>query len=280
MGAERRKRLGTLGVFFAALFLFSLWFPAFAEAGWHIVATTLSPISTPPPGGHPQLVTYVSQDRIKYETPAWAQIVDLRNQRLLVINHMGRIYWEGSIDEYVTALARQAREMRARMDKVLQQMPPDQRRAIERRGGPFDLITPTLKITVTRTPERKAVAGYKARKYIVRRNGEPYEETWVAGDINLGTDVDMQRLKEFIGKLQVSRTTPPGAVLAELTELVDEGYPVKTINLISSVTKEVIQAERKSIPDEEFAAPKGYSQRALTEMVFPRGRAKRLGSKT
>ena len=66
MGAERRKRLGTLGVFLAALFLFSWWFPAFAEAGWHIVATTLSPSSTPPPGGHPQLVTYVFQDMINY----------------------------------------------------------------------------------------------------------------------------------------------------------------------------------------------------------------------
>ncbi len=272
MDAERGKRLRTLGVSFVVLCLFSFWFPTSAGAGWHIVATTMSPNLRSPSGGDPQVVTYVSQNRIKYETRAWAQVVDFRAQRLLVINHLGRMYWEGSIDEYITTMARRAQEVRKRIDEVIQRMSPDQRRAVESRAGPFDTVAPTIEITVTPTSEEKAIAGHKARKYIVRRNDEPYEETWVTGDINLGTDVDMQRLREFTGKLQVSRTTPPGAVLAELTELLDKGYPVRTVNLISNIIKEVIQVERKSISDDGFAVPKGYTQKALTEVMFPTGR--------
>lgn len=268
-GAERGKRLRALGVTFAALCLFSFWFPAAAGAGWHIVATIMFPNLRSPPGSDSQVVTYVSHNRIKYETRAWAQVVDLRDHRLLAINYFGQMYWEGSIDEYVTTMASQRQ---ARMNEVMQRLSPDQRMVVERRAGPFDTVASTVEIMVTLTPEKKTVAGHSARKYVVLRNDEPYEETWVAGDINLGTDVDRQKLREFIGKLQVSRTTPPGSVLAELTELLDKGYPVETVNLISNITKEVIQVERKSISDEEFAVPKGYTQKALTEVMFPTGR--------
>lgn len=271
MNAERDKRLRTLGVPLVVLCLFSFWFPASAGAGWHIVASTIFPNWRSPPGGDSQVATYVSQNRIKYETRAWAQVVHFKIQRLLVINHLGQVYWEGPIDEYVATMASQAQ---ARMNEAMQRMPPDQRMIVEKRAGPFDTVAPTVEITVTPTPEKKTVAGHSARKYIVRRNDEPYEETWVAGDINLGTDVDRQKLRKFIGQLQVSRTTPPGSVLAELTELLDKGYPVETVNLISNITKEVIQVERKSISNAEFAVPKGYTQKALTEVMFPTGRGR------
>lgn len=266
------KHLGMLKVSLVSWCLFSFWLPASAGAGWHIVATTMSPNLRSPPGGDPQVVTSVSQNRIKYETGAWAQVVDFGAQRLLVINHLGRMYWEGSIDEYTITMARRAQEMQKRIDEVIQRMSPDQKRAVESRAGPFDTVAPTVEITVTPTSEENTVAGHKARKYIVRRNEEPYEEAWVTGDINLSTDVDMQRLREFTGKLQVSRTTPPGAVLAELTELLDKGYPVRTVNLISNIVKEVIEVERTSISDDRFAVPKGYTQKALTEVMFPAGR--------
>jgi hypothetical protein len=178
MGVQRRKRLGTPGVFLAALFLFSFWVPAFAGAGWYLGAKTISPSLPSSSGSRPQLATYVSQNKIKYETRAWTQVIDLKNQQLLVINHIGRMCWEGPIGEYLTAATKRAQEVRTRRDKVLQRMPADRRKAMERRGGPFDTTASSLEIAVTQTSEEKTVAGHKARKYIVRRNGEPYEETW------------------------------------------------------------------------------------------------------
>ena len=252
-----------------ALLLTSFGFPASAVPGWRIVATTKSLASPSPPNSTPQIVTTVSQNRVKYETQAWSQIVDLRTQRLAVINHIGQVYWEGSIDEYLSVAAKRGREVRTQRDTLLQRLTPDQRMVIERSSGPFDVSATTLKVTVTPTPEEGTIAGYKAHKYTVLRNSEPYEETWITGEVNLSAEVDMQRLRMFIQQLQESRTTPPGAVLAELTDLVSKGYPVKTVNLLSHITKEVIRAERKDLADEEFAAPKGYAQRTLTEVMSP-----------
>jgi hypothetical protein len=238
-------------------------------SGWRIVATTKPLASPSSPSSSSQLVTSVSQSRIKYETRLWTQIVDLKTQRLVVLNHIGQIYWEGPIDEYLFVAAKQAREIRTQMETMLQRLSPDQRMVIARRSGPFDVFTATLEVTATPTPEEETVAGYKAHKYTVLRNSEPYEEAWIAEDINFSTEVDIQQLREFFRRLQESRTTPPGAVLAELTDLVSKGYPMKTVNLLSHITKEVIQAERKNFADEEFAAPQGYAQKTLSEVMSP-----------
>ena len=270
MTTKRKKLSRTSRVILATLLLFSSWSPADAEGGWRIIATTASRSPATSPGDTSQIITAISQNKIKYETRVWVQIVDLKTQRLVVVNHLSRTYWEGPIDEYVAAMTKRALEVRARLDKVMQRMPAEQRLILEKRGGPFETLAPTLKITVTRSSQQESIAGYKARKYKILRNGEPYEDTWIAGKINLSTEVDMHELQEFIGKLQTARTSPPGVVLAELTNLIKQGYPVKTVNLFSNLTKEVTLAEKTNIPDTEFAAPPDYSQQTLTDLMSRR----------
>jgi hypothetical protein len=270
MTAKGEKPYRLSGVILATLLGLFSWSPPFADGGWRIVATTASLSTSSSAENLPQIVTSIAKNKVKYETRVWAQIVDLKTQRLLVLNHLNQTYWEGSIDEYVAAMSKRAAEVRARMDKVIQRIPPEQRLVLEKKGGPFETVSPNLTVTITRSSEQERVAGYEARKYQIARNGEPYEDTWIAGKIDLSTEVNLRRLQEFIGKLQASRTSPPGAVLAELTKLIAQGYPVKTVNLFSNLTKEVILAERTNIPDREFAIPPDYSQRTLTDLMSPR----------
>src|SRR5262245_47366535 len=270
MTAPWEKLYQTSNVILVMLLLFSFWSPADAEGGWRIIATTGSPSPATSPGDLAQIVTAISQNKIKYETRVWAQVIDLKAQRLIVINHLSRAYWEGPIDEYVAAMSKRAQEARARLDKVMQRMPAEQRLILEKRGGPFETFAPTLTITLTRSSQQENIAGYKARKYKISRNGEPYEDTWIAAKINLSAEVDMQKLQEFIGKLQTARTSPPGVVLAELTKLIEQGYPVKTVNLFSNRTKEVTLAEKTNIADTEFAIPSDYSQQTLTDLTSRR----------
>ena len=135
------------------------------------------------------------------------------------------------------------------------------------RVDPFDPLLTNLIISTTQIAEQTTIAGRQAQKYEVRRNGEPYEETWLATSINIAGEIDEQKRKEFVRKLQLARTTPPGAVLAELTDLVSEGYPLKTINVVSLVTKEVVQVQQREFSDEEFTAPTGHTQSSLTETM-------------
>ena len=269
MNPEQRQRLWVLGVFFAVVFLLPYRFPPLVEAGWYIASTT-TPLDSPDPSWRvPQIVTRVSQNRITYETRAWTQIIDLNTQRMSVISHVGQTYWQGPIDAYTTVMAERTQERRVRLERLMKQMPRGPQRLVGRRAGPFDSLSPVLTITITPTSEEASVAGYPAHKYSIQRNGVAYEETWLAGKINLGTDVDTSRLNAFIGKLRASRTTPPGSVLAELTELINRGYPVRTVNLVTQVVKEVVQVEQRPIRAEAFLVPNGYTHKALVEIMFP-----------
>jgi hypothetical protein len=240
--------------------------PGLVHAGWSISATVTLPSASPAATSSPSLITVVSGNRIKYATRAWAQVVDLAAQRILIINHIAQVYWEGSLDEYLPVVAEQTRNMRA---ALLKQLSPEQRVQIEKRSGPFDSLAPTLTISFERTTEEDTIAGYKAHKYIVLRNGEAYEETWIAQEINFATEVDQQKFQALVKRQQEARTTPPGVVLAELTELLEKGYPVKTVNLLSGVTKTVVQSEQKTIPESEFLAPSHYTAKSLQEVTAP-----------
>ncbi len=269
MNPEQRQRLWTRDVFFAGLLLLLHGFPPCVEAGWYIASTTLPPNSSPSAWRTPQVVTRVAQNRLTYETRAWTQIIDLNTQQLSVISHLGQVYWQGPIEAYATLMAARTQERRARAERLMNRLPRDPQGLAARRAGPFDSLSPRLTITVTPLSEVESVAGYTAHKYRIQRNGVSYEETWLAGKIKLGTDVDMSRLNAFIGKLRTSRTTPPGAVLAELTELINRGYPVRTVNLVTQVVKEVVQVEQRPIRAEAFLVPNGYAHKALVEIMFP-----------
>ena len=272
MNPGQRQRLWSRGVFFAGLSLLLYGFPSPVEAGWYIASTTIPPNSSASAWRTPQVVTRVAQNRLTYETRAWTQVIDLNIQQLSIISHLGQVYWRGPIEAYATVMAARAQERRAQAERLMNQLPHGSQQFVARRAGPFDSLSPRLTITITPMSEAESVAGYAAHKYRIQRNGIAYEETWLAEKIKLSTDVDMSRLNAFIGKLQTSRTTPPGAVLAELTELINIGYPVRTVNLVTQVVKEVVQAEQRPIRAEVFMVPDGYTKKALVEIMFPTGR--------
>ena len=241
-----------------------------AYAGWSLSAATMRTASSPV--GSPSLTTLASGNQIKYATRAWAQVVNLSTRRLLIINHPAQTYWEGPLDEYLPVVTAQTEAMRA---ALVNRLSPEQRARIEQLSGPFDTFDPTLTVTVQATTEEETIAGYKAKKYLILRNGAAYEETWIAKEIHFATEVDHQQFTAFVNRLQKARTTPPGVVLAEMTELVAKGYPVKTVNLLSGVTKAIVQSEQGTIPESEFTAPQNYTAKSLQEVTAPQPVPKR-----
>jgi len=175
----------------------------------------------------------------------------------------------GPVDEYFSTLTHQLQESQQKAEKMLQTMPLEQSQRLRAfsRVDPFDPLIPTLEITTVQVPKQSTIVGKPTQQYEVRRNGEPYEETWIAATVNITKEIDGQKREEFVSKLQQTRTTPPGAVLAELTDLVTKGYPLKTVNLVSRVTKEVVEVQQRDFTDEEFAAPSGYAESLLAEAM-------------
>jgi hypothetical protein len=258
------KRTKRLALTLSALVFLTFGPPYIAYAGWSLSAATMRAASAP--AGSPSLTTLASSNRIKYATRAWAQVVNLSTQRLLIINHLAQTYWEGPLDEYLPVVTAQTEAMRA---ALVNRLSPEQRTRIEQLSGPFDSFDPTLTVTVQPTTEEDTIAGYKAKKYLVLRNGAAYEETWIAKEIHFAAEIDQQQFTAFVSRLQKARTTPPGVVLAEMTELVAKGYPVKTVNLLSGVTKMIVQGEQGIIPEGEFTAPQNYTAKPLQEVTAP-----------
>ena len=135
------------------------------------------------------------------------------------------------------------------------------------RVDPLDPLIPTLDISTPQVTGQETLLGKPTQKYEVRRNGEPYEETWIAATVDVTQELDEHKRKAFVSKLQLARTTPPGAVLAERTDLVTHGYPLKTVNVVSRVTKEVVEIQQRDFTDEEFTAPTGYAESSLAETM-------------
>jgi hypothetical protein len=258
-----------LGKVFIVGVLITCLLPSATLAGWYFLATTTS-AQTPASANRPaHLVTAISQNRIKYTTNVWTLSVNLDTQRLMLVNHVRKRYWEGPIDEYFSLLNQQLKDSQQKAEKMLQVMPLEQSQRLRAfsRVDPFDPLIPTLQITTTQASDQATILGKQAQKYEVRRSGEPYEETWLAAGVDVTKEIDEQKRKEFVSRLQQARTTPPGAVLAELTDLVTKGYPLKTVNLVSRVTKEVVEAQQRDFTDEEFDAPSGYTESPLAETM-------------
>jgi len=243
--------------------------PPITVAGWQFLATTTSDQTRASAQRPAQLVTALSQNRIKYTTNVWTLIAHLDTQRIILVNHPRKRYWVGPVDEYFSTLTHQLQESQQKAEKMLQTMPLEQSQRLRAfsRVDPFDPLIPTLEITTVQVPKQSTIVGKPTQQYEVRRNGEPYEETWIAATVNITKEIDGQKRGEFVSKLQQARTTPPGAVLAELTDLVTKGYPLKTVNLVSRVTKEVVEVQQRDFTDEEFAAPSGYAESPLAEAM-------------
>jgi hypothetical protein len=243
--------------------------PPITIAGWQFLATTTSDQTQGAAQRPAQLVTALSRNRIKYTTNVWTLIVHLDTQRINLVNHPRKRYWVGPVDEYFSTLTHQLHESQQKAEKMLQTMPLEQSQRLRAfsRVDPFDPLIPTLEITTVQAPKQLTIVGKPTQQYEVCRNGEPYEETWIAAAVDVTKEIDGQKREEFVSKLQQARTTPPGAVLAELTDLVTKGYPLKTVNLVSRVTKEVVEVQQRDFTDEEFAAPSGYAESPLTEAM-------------
>jgi hypothetical protein len=258
----------------ASFHLFSLlllagWHPPSVAAGWRLVATASSTLAPVTANAAPHVTFSASHNKVKYETRAWTLVVHLQTQHLILLNHVRQTYWKGPLTTYLAVAERQARARRRQKAALVQRLSPEQRLVMEKRGGPFDSLSPHLEVTVTPTSDTALIAGHATTKYLVSRNGEPYEETWLTKAIHLGAEVNLKQLQRFFRQLQVARTTPPGTVLAELTSLVTRGYPVRTVNVGSGVTKELQRIERQPLSDNEFTAPQSYRPAPLFQVMSP-----------
>ncbi|MBI1799447.1 MAG: hypothetical protein HYR73_07135 [Candidatus Eisenbacteria bacterium] len=116
--------------------------------------------------------SYYSTRRVRVTAPDGREFVyDSRAKRVLVINHVNRTYWSGSVEE---------------ADRVATEILYEQNRklkpAIEANREKWEEMVQNFNdsLRVTRTEETRVIAGYPTTKCVMRAGSYMTHERWVA----------------------------------------------------------------------------------------------------
>jgi uncharacterized protein DUF4412 len=266
-----------------ALWAMSTWFPLDAWAGWIIEQIEYANAGAE----GTKTIQYISKNRLKTEGDGHTFIMDFPKNLFTATDQENKVYWSGTVDEYVQEVQRFQRAAndlaQQQMREAMKEMPPDQRKAMEdilqqMHGVSAPPQAPPLakRPTVKAEPaaETAMIAGYKASKITVYADGKPYQEVWLVKDVSLKDDLDLKQMRALQAKLtQAIMTDMPSRQTVEedpvYTAMLEQGYPAKIVELGEhgepEAATEVVRIEKRDLPDRAFQPPEGYRRIELRQ---------------
>jgi hypothetical protein len=183
-----------------------------------------------------------------------ASIFRLDKEVMYIINNKDKEYTEMTFAEMEAATKQAMGQMEA-FKKQLKDMPPEQRKAMEKMLGNSAMGgTAKTKIDAKNTGEKKTINGYSCVKYILKEDGKEITTVWTTAQVPgySGMQKDMKKFSE-----RLMAQMPKGKALAEAMKKV-EGFPIQTI--MGNITSTVTKVEKKAIAKGEFEVPAGYKK--------------------
>jgi hypothetical protein len=210
---------------------------------------------------------YVAEGRVRTEQSKMISITDYRNQTLTFLDPTRRLFWNGSVGEYVS-------EMKRTRDAAL-----NERMGKEVGTGEITTdLTKLPKIEIKKVGESRLIAGHQTSKHEILAGGQPFQDAWIAGDLNLGADLDPDRFLALQLKMSEAMIGKSATTYNALYR--DEGYrkllrsgfalQTKTTHIAGTYERTVTSLRAAPVPAELFAVPEDY-RRVRLEDVFPKG---------
>jgi hypothetical protein len=251
--------------------------PLAAQAGWLIVND----------GGDQTLVSRGRLVMLPGKGDGTSVAVDLARGRMWLADAGRRLYWEGPVEEFCTAVRSATASMLKQMDgmaEALKDMPAEQREQVlqmMKQMGRTPGAAPARKaaVTVERTTEMATIAGLPARKYRVLADGRLYEELWITSDPALLRELDLGRAPDTLGRMFACHVgAGRGAGVEESTEyraLYGAGWPLRAVfhgEGGAAGRSSVVRVERRDVAERELAPPAGFRAAPIEEVVGLRER--------
>jgi len=133
-----------------------------------------------------------------------------------------------------------------------------------------DVSTSSRNVTLKKTDETAAIAGYSSRKYEIYDNGKLQSEYWVSGDAGFSQELDMDKMSKLMNEVKrISQNVGGSASISDneykiFEEIYKDGYPMKTVYHSPEGDKtfieEVISVKKQDLPLTEFQPPAGYEK--------------------
>ncbi len=121
-------------------------------------------------------------------------------------------------------------------------------------------------VEVRKTSETETIAGYSTTKYQLLIDGELAHEIWLAEDLDLSAEVDME---QFLNMSMMRAGEASYQSTPEYQDLFRQGYPLKQVHFQAG-GKEIIEAtkvEKQDIPDSQFEVPEGFREMKMQQMM-------------
>jgi hypothetical protein len=249
----------------AAALLASL--PAAARAGWIVEWQNTSVKSTGERMDTQPATMYLSGGHVRFEQPHTTSVIDYDKGRLTILNTDRQYFWSGSVDEYVNEMTKnRAKALRERIGKDT-----DSKFAM-----PKVNLDHLPAISIKKTGEKKTVAGYETWKYEISSNGEPFQEIWIAENLDLSKDLDPKKFLDYQRK--VSRAMLGQAAgrynalyrSEDYAKLLEKGYALETNvhHIAGGYERKATALRQADVPASKFDVPDDYRRVRLSD-VFP-----------
>jgi hypothetical protein len=121
-------------------------------------------------------------------------------------------------------------------------------------------------VEVKKTSDTEPILGHETIKYQVMVDGKLTQELWMAKDLNIGEDLDMEKFTHM-SATQARRSTYQST--PEYQELMKMGYPLKQIQYEGNgkITMQVTKIEKQDIPASRFEVPEGLKEMNMQQMM-------------
>jgi hypothetical protein len=203
-------------------------------------------------------------------------VLDMPRARIWVAHPGARTFWEGTIDEYCASVKGLVGAARAGMEEATKGLSPAEREQIQALMKAAGAAPPAkLRVVVERTADTETIAGWPTRKYRVLADGRLREELWLTSDAGVAREFEVARAPQTFGRMMACMLDgqPTGAGVedsAEYRQLYAQGWPLRSVFYGAggaSGGSTVTKAERRDIPEREFATPAGFRRAPFAEVV-------------
>ncbi len=198
-------------------------------------------------------------------------IVDLNKGKFFFVDPKEKKYMENSLDDMAQQVQKSMKEFKSQLEGL----PAEQRAIIEKMMGMGVTKTKKAKPVLKATGQTMKIAGIKAEKYVIEKQGKIIGEYWVSKELKnkLAKELDpskiskfekaMEKLSaqmDFWGSSSASKVIELEEKIREKGEIVKEIKYTDYMNTKSKDQEELISIKEEKLPKSIFEIPKNYKK--------------------
>ncbi|MBE9468138.1 MAG: DUF4412 domain-containing protein [Bacteroidetes bacterium] len=251
---------------FLLFLLLLLLFPNYIFAGWIIKEVTKDAY-----GEERSQTIYIQNNIMKTVDNDEISIYNLNSNKICLINPIQKVFWEGTIDEYLKGMDDYTLAM---VEDELSKLTPEEKETYKALHSHifqeaeiveqnFD-VQDSLKVEIKKLLDKDIIAKHQTQRYQLWLNDSLIYDYWVSSSINLYKDFNFEKFYKLIEKMsgQLSETGYESS--PEFKDFLKKGYSLKTIDAENNIT-ETLNIEKKQLSTAVFNVPQNYTKLEFVE---------------